>query len=271
MQLKRIPKPVRRLLSGAAHGFMDLRDLRRSEPRKIIWILGHMRSGSTLLMHLLGSHPEILGAGERNMTYEAPSDLRKLEVVSFLARRRLFRDYDFVLDQINHGRFVPNPELLDEARLYKIFLVRRPEASLASMIQVFGKIYGQSADDAVDYYRGRLAELQAAACHGSDRRRHLLVCYEDLLENTEVTLKRLEHFLELESPLRETYEIFDFTGKRGDPSKRIQSGRIRRDLPPRQADLDPEVLSSLQDLHRECLETLSARCFEPPVETPPEA
>ena len=263
MNLSLIPKPVRRVLSWGAFRAMDLRDLRRKEPRKIVWILGHMRSGSTLLMHLLGSHAQILGAGERNLRYESAVDLRKLEIVTFAARRKLWTDYDYVVDQINHGRFVPEPSLLDHPRIYRIFLVREPGPTLASMVQVLGKIYGLTVEQSAEYYRARLGELQNAACRAADPRRSFLVRYEDLLRDSPSTLAGLSSFLELDSPLGETYEIFEFTGKRGDPSERIQAGKIRRDLPPRHVDLPAAVRHELETLHQESVASLERSCFKP--------
>jgi LPS sulfotransferase NodH len=39
---------------------------------EFVHILSHMRSGSTLLAHLLASHPEIIGYGETHIRYRSP-------------------------------------------------------------------------------------------------------------------------------------------------------------------------------------------------------
>ena len=259
--LARIPKPVRGLLRWGAYRYLDLRDLRRSKARRIVFILSHMRSGSTLLMHLLASHPEILGAGERNLRYETAADLRKLEVVAFTLGRQFVRDYDYVVDQINHSRFVPRPELLDEPRLLKIFLVREPAPTIASIVEVLGAIYGTTLNEAVDYYLERLPALAECARRVADRSSCLLLAYEDLVSSPTAVLGRIESFLGLQSPLEQTYRTFAFTGKRGDPSRWIHSGRVRTDLPPRGVDLDPSTVDLLSEAYVRSLAKLREHCL----------
>ena len=258
--LARLPPPVKALLRRAAYAFLDLRDRRRSEPRKIVWLLAHMRSGSTLLLHLLSSHPKILGAGERNATYSSAHDLRRLEVDAAYLRRQLLRDYDYVVDQINHNRFLAATELLDHPRLYRIFLLREPQAAIASMVEVLGRFYGTTLEEAVDYYLDRLPALARYAACVEDPARSLFLTYADLVERPQVALRRLQSFLGLETPLEETYRVFDFTGSRGDPSARIQSGRILRHLPPRHVDLDPVVLERVREAYSRCRTVLERHC-----------
>ena len=45
---------------------------------RYIFILGHMRSGSSLLAHILADNAEVAGAGESHITYQTPRDLPKL-------------------------------------------------------------------------------------------------------------------------------------------------------------------------------------------------
>ena len=45
---------------------------------RYVFILAHMRSGSTLLAHLLASHPDFVGAGETKVCYRTPADLPQL-------------------------------------------------------------------------------------------------------------------------------------------------------------------------------------------------
>src|ERR1700731_2228397 len=68
---------------------------------RFIFILGHMRSGSTLLSHILASHLDIVGAGEAHITYQTPADLPQLvlRTCEFL-RRPVLRE-TYIVDQIN--------------------------------------------------------------------------------------------------------------------------------------------------------------------------
>src|SRR5262245_57001546 len=60
------------------------------KPASTILILGHMRSGSTLLLHILLTNPEVIGCGERNAVYRSPEDFDKLEIASRFAQRAPF-------------------------------------------------------------------------------------------------------------------------------------------------------------------------------------
>jgi hypothetical protein len=44
-------------------------------PRKSLFVLGHMRSYSSLLCHILGSHPQIDGYCETHIKYRTRFDL----------------------------------------------------------------------------------------------------------------------------------------------------------------------------------------------------
>ena len=260
--------PIKGLLRRTALAYLEAKERRRSEPRKIIWLLGHMRSGSTLLLHLLGSHPDILAAGERNATYSNAGDLRGLAVAAAYARRQLFRDYGYVADQINHNRFLASKDLLDNPSLYKIFLIREPRGALASMVEILGRHYGMDLEQAVDYYLDRLEALERYARHVQDTGRSFFLTYGDLVERSRPALRRLQTFLDLETPIPETYRTFDFTGKQGDPSRRIRSGQIRGDLPPRQIDLDPRVLERARGAYSRCSGLLAAHCVTLTNDTP---
>jgi len=258
-----IPRPIRRLLRHTAVSLLALREARRADPARIIWLLGHMRSGSTLLMHLLSSHPEILGAGERNATYSTSDDLHRLVVDAAYQRREFFRRYGYVVDQINHSRFLASEELLDHPRLYRIFLVREPTASLASMNETFGPLYDTSPGELVEYYLERLPALERDARQASNRSRSLFLTYEELVGRPAETLSCLAAFLDLRSPLSERYELFDFTGKKGDPSSRISSRQILPDRPRGSTALAPAVEQRLQAAHSRCLRVLRDRCETP--------
>lgn len=257
-----MPPGLRRALRRVANLALDLKDRGRAEPRTIVWILAHVRSGSTLLMHLLSSHPEILGAGERNAVYESAGDLRKLEVDSFFLRRQLFNDFDFVVDQMNHDHLLPHDSLLDHPRVKKIFLIREPRASIASSVRVLGKHYGTTRQQAVTLYLGRLRTLARYAQLSTDSTSQAFLSYEALVQNPPGVLERLRTWLGVTARIEETYRTFDFTGSRGDPSDRIRSGRIRDDLPPRQIDLEPELADRLQARYDEVRALLRARCTD---------
>ena len=180
-----------------------LRTIGVSRP-KVLLLLGHMRSGSTLLLHLLLTNPEIASLGERNAVYASRKDFSHLAIAARLARRTPFGHMGYVADQVNHTRFTPVPALLADSRLRLVFLLRRPEASLGSLLELSRNYYraSWSVDRAVDYYATRLDELAALARSIPSANRAAFVRYEELTESPETTLENLRRFLGLSQPSR---------------------------------------------------------------------
>jgi len=202
-------------------------------PLPAVFIMGHMRSGSTLLLHILMTHPEIIGCGERNTPYRSSIDLDKLEIASRVARRAPFRPVRYAIDQINHDKFTPNADLLGDERLRCIFLIREPKATIESIVNLSRTYYEPwTVQRAVDYYSQRLQTLAEYATRLGSGNEVLGLTYNDLIADTSSALRRLESFLRLSGTLREQYMIQSFTGRRGDPSENIHVGHIVR-LPSR--------------------------------------
>ena len=57
---------------------------------KPVFIVAHMRSGSSLLEHILSSNPEIIGAGEQSRIYATNTDFKidKIGVIPLPAAKR---------------------------------------------------------------------------------------------------------------------------------------------------------------------------------------
>lgn len=260
--LQRLHSPIKALVRGTARAYLGLRE-RYAEPPRVVWILAHMRSGSSLLQHLLISHPRIFGCGERNATYGSERDLDRLAVDVYYRRRELWRRYPLLVDQINHDRFLIDESLLDHPRVCPIFLIRRPEDAVASMVDVLGRHYGMTRQQAVDYYVER---LDALARYAELCRHAFFLTYEDLLENTREILADLTTFLELKSPLVEQYQTFSFTGRSGDPSPRIHSGRVVTEPSRPPLELTPDELTRLHRAHEGCVRRPKQHCWRARVE-----
>jgi hypothetical protein len=197
--------------------------LRRREYR-YVFILGHMRSGSTLLAHILASHPDFVSAGETHTAYRAPADLPKLVLnTSELLRRPILRE-SYIVDQINH-EYVSD-EVLRSEQLYKcLILIREPGATLRSMMDLLKCDEKKS----LDLYTNRLALLTSYGLLLGGRA--MLVNYNDLVDRTNETLAALTYFFELDLPLSPNYVTHRMTARIpgfGDPSNNIKSGRIVR-------------------------------------------
>jgi Sulfotransferase family len=232
----KIVRPVIRTVFRAASRLYLALDNREY---RYVFVLGHMRSGSTLLAHILANHPDFVGAGEMHVLYRTPADLPKLvlKTCEFLHKPVLRETY--IVDQINHD-FVTD-EVLISSQVYKcIILIREPEATLKSMMSL--SIWQEK--EALDAYIKRLKKLTQYAM--LLRERALLVDYDDLVDHTENTLAALTSFLGVNPPFASTYMTQRTTGKVGDPSGNILSGRIIRT--PRHADrISADVLAAAHE------------------------
>jgi hypothetical protein len=202
---------------------------RRSRPRCIL-VFGHMRSGSSLVNHILASHPDISAVGERNAPYRSAFDLDRLVAESRIRNRRWNRRFLFAADQVNHNRFLTSDAILVHPRVIPVLLAREPVATVTSIVRVLGPIYGGlDRDEAVSYYIERLTTLTRYLKIVS-RRDDPPICidYDVLVDRPNVTLRSLSVYLKLTEPLTPEYRIRAFTGKRGDPSSHIGHGFVSR-------------------------------------------
>jgi len=196
--------------------------------RRNLFLLGHMRSYSSVLSHILGSHPQINGYCETHTKYRTYFDLWKLHRrVRKLTDEALSGDY--VLDKILHD-YPMTRSILDSSRTRAIVLVRRPRETVRSIIEM-GLTHSPVAwhrdfELVARYYETRLAGLLRLT--ETLRGRVVFLEAEALLSNTREVLDQLGVFLELQSPLQTEYRRFAHTGELGfgDPSKVISTGRI---------------------------------------------
>jgi hypothetical protein len=76
------------------------RPLALTARNEFLFVLGHMRSGSTLLCHLLCNSDEIIGFGETHNNYRRRSDLAKLLTSVRASTGKNPFKYRYVLDKI---------------------------------------------------------------------------------------------------------------------------------------------------------------------------
>jgi len=236
----------------AKHAFHGL-DRVWAGKQAYVFVLGHMRSGSSLLTHILLGNPAITGIGERDATYASPSDLYLLGARAYWAQGWPIRRCQFVVDQINHGRYIPDERLLSHPRLWCIVLAREPEPSITSMVHAFGDRWGWTVHKAVDYYRSRLTTLHRYT--QLEATRMLVLTYEDLIEAPGPALGGIASFLELSSPLDNSYPTHAFTGRAGDPSGAVTARTITgpRRLP--RVSIPASSLKELEKLYASLVET----------------
>ena len=220
-----------------------------------VFIMGHMRSGSTLLLHILTTNPEIITGGERNAAYRSHDDLDKLAIFARIAQRAPLRRARYVVDQINHDHLTPNPELLRDERVRCIFVIRDPQETIQSILNLTRTFYEPwTVERAVDYYSQRLETLARYTTSLGSRMESMT--YAALLADTSAVLRRLESFLGLNEPLREQYAIQRFTGRRGDPSNKIREGTIVRDRVSIRIEIPDRDLARARYAYDACVKAL---------------
>ncbi len=228
----------------------------RGDPYKVIFILGHMRSASSLLVHLLNSNPEIIGYGETHIRYGSEADIKKLlyKVYSHVGSRQM--DHAYVLDKLLHNSKLLNDNILQSELVYPIFLIRNPEQTLPSILKIKPK---WSQEKTVDHYRSRLATLQDYVKLIKDKERSLFITYEQLLHQTPEVFRILQEFLRTQHAFSETYQVLQTTGKRGvgDPSEKIKQGVIVRNSPPSEQEVSLDWTKSCREDYERCYAVLS--------------
>jgi hypothetical protein len=229
--------------------------------RSYILVLSHMRSYSSLLCHILGSHPEIAGYAEMHQSYNGRLDLVRL-------RARVFRSLDgelagrLVLDKILHNDYSVSESLINHSPVYPIFLVRNPVDSLTGIIKMGERIpnveWYSDPYLVTTYYETRLQCL-AQLAEKIDAR-CLFIKAEEMIDASGAALQSISNFLELEQPLKESYSIFKHTGEPGwgDDSSAILQGRIVRNPPKDALDIEERFVSRARRAYEECCRVLAS-------------
>jgi hypothetical protein len=200
--------------------------------RGYVLLFSHMRSHSTLLAHILGSHPEIDGYTELHQHYESPIDLRNMtrRIEEHTGARRRGR---YAFDKLLHNMAIVDGAILRRDDVKVVFLLRNARDTIPSIIRA-GRFDGKiltagTPEGATHYYVTRLERMDAYSELVGPRA--AFVEAEKLISDTDAVLGGLTRFLELETPLSPNYEQFKHTGQRGlgDMGPNILSGRVLRD------------------------------------------
>ena len=228
---------------------------------RYVFLVSHMRGYTTLLAHLLGSHPQVRGYAEQHRSYESLGALkalrRNLERERFAGKRK---QGGFLLDKLLNDDLGLADFIAASPNVYIIFTLREPLATLRSIIANIGFLADEA--DAVGYYLARLAYLRAMPARlGLTRARTLYFDAERLLDTSAATLATLSSFLGLQEPPGERYDLFTHTGERGfgDASPRLRSGRIVDAAVRRSGSLSAESVQQAMAAYRACRATLLER------------
>lgn len=229
---------------------------KRVDDVEILFVIGTMRSGSTLLMHILNSNPGIEAVGENYLSYTSNKDLENLISNVCYTNRVLSLKNKIFVDKILHNKLKISKNIINCRKNIKLFILRRPEGVIDSMWRGKGKFPNtESIDESVKYYITRTEQI-IRYIESSSSEDATFVTYDELTSDADLTLRRLTEFLELDEPLTPTYSTHWHTGSGGigDPGDKIKLGSIVRNEREIQVDI-PKI-----DRCRACFSTALAKC-----------
>lgn len=219
-------KKLRSILKAPKRFIRQIQLTRELSDCRFVLTLGHMRSGSSLLIHLMANHPEISAFGESQIKYRSLTDLKTLR--SRCQAIHAEKAAVWYLDKVLHDYYIDDPILIQKLFSRIVLTYRDPNSTLASMVHTKTQFNGnESLETYRNYYCQRLQSL-AIQLKMLAPNTVCAVHYETLTSEPEPELQRIQHLLELKSPLSTTYELMETSGKRGlgDPSKTILEKRI---------------------------------------------
>lgn len=171
-----------------------------------VFILGHMRCGSTALSHVLCGHPAVSGYGEAHIRYDGARALGVLALNQW--RRGAWKPRArHLFDKILHGRYdgAAHPGFFQSRA---IFLVREPHETILSIRKLFATLDSHEYDSdesAADYYETRLKQL-AKLWEWFPIRSRVGTSYSNMTENPDLVLQRISTMMNLAPPLANHYE-----------------------------------------------------------------
>ena len=217
-----------------------------------------MRSRSSVLSHVLGSHPSIVGYKELHLNYHNAMSLMNMRK-AITSEFGSVLEGDFLLDKLLSNRNCVASKLFKKRTIKAIILLREPEATIKSIMNMGSITNVQWYKDpvkATDYYCARLSYIEQYSKQIAGH--YFFVQSSDLVKNTENTLNALTKWLDLDEPLDKHYSIFQDTGKPGygDPSDCIKTGILKTTNGYPDIEIPLEVLQRAEDCYAKCRQSL---------------
>ncbi|WP_422661919.1 sulfotransferase family protein [Pannus brasiliensis] len=235
------------------------RILFRPTPYKVVFILSHMRSGSSLLTHLLVSNPEIIGYGETHLEYTDERDFKALLFKLYWRFRDLNMNHTYLLDKVLHDQKFIQSDFLRSDRIRTVFLLREPKRTLASILDIKPH---QNEEQALEYYIHRLSTLENYAKLINSKEKSLFVTYDQVVNRSSSVFESLQNHLQTRVGFSEEYKVLKTTGTRGigDSSENIKAGRIIKQTRKLDIPISDRVLDRARSAFDRCHDTLSDYC-----------
>ncbi len=194
---------------------------------RCVFIIGHMRCGSTALSNILVSRPEFSGYGEAHIRYDSRAALGVL-LLNQWRRGSWQRRAPRLFDKILHSRYdaAACPEFFGASA---IFVARRPADTIPSIRHLFATLGGseyRSDAEAAAYLGERLTTMLGLWERFAPARR-LALTHDGLTGDPDAALARASAMLGLAPPLSNGYaaRAASQAPGAGDP---LQSHRFQR-------------------------------------------
>ncbi|MBT5230520.1 MAG: hypothetical protein HOM11_09625 [Methylococcales bacterium] len=194
-----------------------------------VFLVSHMRANTSLIGHILGSHPHINGYYELHLGYKSVSDLsRQAEMYS--AKEPLKPEGKYLFDKLLHNDYDLLLEEFDPGLIKTIVSIRPAEQSIKSILCLFAakkEVHPYAKPiAAVNYYIERLLEM-ARFCELYPGQYY----YYDaniIRDNPRGLLPKIQQWLGLKTAFSEEYQLFSQTGQArvGDSSDNMHAGKI---------------------------------------------
>lgn len=229
---------------------------------KYLFVISHMRSRSTLLSHLLGSNPEIVGYTELHRPYRTGLDLFKFRARIYIENREHI-DNKFILDKVLHNSYEFSDKVLNLENAKFLFMIREPKGTIKSLLKVSeadDMEYYRSPENNLTYYRDRLDAVGELA--ENQQLDSFFLESEDIVDKPDEVLEKLSGWLGLEQPLSTQYSVMEKTGKAGygDISGNIQSGEIVKTKKNHNIVIPDEILEQANATYVACRKKLEKYC-----------
>ena len=231
--------------------------------RTNILLFSHMRANTSLLGHILGSHPEIEGYYEMHLSYKGPRSLLGLKI-SYLRDNAPKAGSHIFFDKLLHNNCEVDAEILRRRATRSIFMLRNPERTIKSVVALFRRKRGHhifaEPEAATAYYVERIRKLVELS--KKVEKDYYYLDAESITENTAECLASLERWLSLNSSLSSEYDLFTKTGQEraGDSSEYIVTGQIANGMQDySHICVPPELIQEAQHTYEHCRTLLISR------------
>lgn len=231
--------------------------------QRCIFVIAHMRCGSTALANVMCSREDVSGYGESHVRYNTRNAVGRL-ILNQALRKAWKPRARYLFDKILHNRHDAHDlAAFFEARA--VFVVRRPLPTIRSIRGLYEKLgrVDEYQDDeaAAQYYLERVHGMMTLwARFPSDRR--VGITHEHLIQDPDGCLARVSAGLSLHPPLQNAYQSYraSRSGGGGDP---LVSGTLNRIEPRARPETDPtldirpETRQAIEQAYEDCIALIS--------------